>query len=484
MRNGIRVHVVKSGTPNLNALFFKQVDASFLAVFRMGFGALLVFECVNYGLFLCLECMYFSSTMLFKYLFAEWVTPLPEPLMRLHWLLMAVAAACIMVGYQYRIACIFFCASFTYMFWLDETQYLNHFYMVILFSVLMIFLPANRYWSIDAKRNPSLRSPTVPHWTRLILLLQLEIILIYAGLVKVNADWLNLEPMRLWMNYKSAKHGEFLQFMTQDWGIALACYGVIALHLIGAPLLFSRKFRIPVLCLYAVFHTINAFVFNIGIFPWFTLFASFLFFSPDWPKRLWRNLQLRYPTVQRRFPGQPLRYATVHKGKASFTGTDHFIVFAVITWLLVQALVPLRHFALPGDVVWNESGHRFSWRMMLRSKRGTAQFTVKTASGKTWVVDSTKDLTADQRGKMACIPDMIWQYAQHIEKQERAAGGEEIEVYADVMCSLNARKPARLINPEVDLTQIKRLEPVENWILPLDVPLPNPFFNFPKWFPS
>jgi len=422
--------------------------------------------------------------MLFKYLYLDWVKPWPEPVLRLHWLLMAAAATAIMVGYRYRLACVFFCVSFVYMFWLEETEYLNHFYMVILFSVLMIFLPANRYWSIDAKLTPSLRSPTVPHWTRVILLCQLEIILIYAGVVKVNSDWLNLEPMRLWMNYKSQQHGEFLQFLTQDWGIALACYGVIALHLIGAPLLFSRRFRIPVLCLYAVFHTINAFVFNIGIFPWFTLFASFLFFPPDWPKLLWRKLQLRFSTFQERFPVQALRHGTVYPGKSRWSMTEKVVVVAVLGWLLVQIVVPLRHFVLPGAVAWNESGHRFSWRMMLRSKRGTAIFTAKSASGRVWQVDPTKDLTADQRSKMACIPDMIWQYAQHIEKQELQAGREAVAVYADVKCSLNARKLARMIKPDVDLTQIKRLEPVDNWILPLNEPLANPIISFPDWWPS
>jgi len=274
--------------------------------------------------------------MLFKYLYVGWAEPWPEPVLRLHWLLMAVAAACIMVGYRYRIASVFFCLSFTYMFWLDETQYLNHFYMVILFSVLMIFLPANAYWSLDAKRNPSIASNTVPHWTRIILLGQLEIILLYAGLVKVNSDWLNLEPMRLWMNYKSQSHGEFLQFLTQDWGIALACYGVIALHLVGAPLLFSNRYRIPVLCCYAVFHTINAFVFNIGIFPWFTLFASLLFFQPDWPKTFWTKLQLRFPAVQKRFTSQPISYATTYHGQSQLRRADHVIAFAVVAWLRAQ----------------------------------------------------------------------------------------------------------------------------------------------------
>lgn len=33
-----------------------------------------------------------------------------------------------------------------------------------------------------------------------------------------------------------------------------------------------------------------------------------------------------------------------------------------------QILYPLRHHLYPGDVTWNELGHRYSWRMKLRDK--------------------------------------------------------------------------------------------------------------------
>jgi hypothetical protein len=44
-----------------------------------------------------------------------------------------------------------------------------------------------------------------------------------------------------------------------------------------------------------------------------------------------------------------------------------------------QVLFPLRHFYYPGDVVWNEEGHRYSWRMKLRDKSGIAIFNVKSS---------------------------------------------------------------------------------------------------------
>jgi len=59
------------------------------------------------------------------------------------------------------------------------------------------------------------------------LVVQLEIVLIYAGLVKLNPDWLQLEPLRLWMTLRSEQAGPWMQWLTSDPGIALGAYGVI-----------------------------------------------------------------------------------------------------------------------------------------------------------------------------------------------------------------------------------------------------------------
>ena len=66
-----------------------------------------------------------------------------------------------------------------------------------------------------------------------------EILLIFAGLVKINPDWLQLEPLSMWL----AKRDDFpvLGYLfTQDWSVAIAAYGVILLHIVGAPLFDSN----------------------------------------------------------------------------------------------------------------------------------------------------------------------------------------------------------------------------------------------------
>ena len=79
----------------------------------------------------------------------------------------------------------------------------------------------------------------------------------------------------------------------QDWVVALAAYGTIVLHVVGAPLLLFRRTRVPVMIVYFGFHLMNHFLFNIGIFPWLTMAATLMFLDPDWPQQLGRWIKAR-----------------------------------------------------------------------------------------------------------------------------------------------------------------------------------------------
>ena len=486
----------------IDRCLFRPVDASSLAAFRILFGALMLFEAVNYGAFLCLDCLYREPELLFKYRHFEWVRLLPGYGLELVFVLMALAATGVMLGLFYRVSAVLLVVTFGYLFLLDQALYLNHFYLALLFAAILALVPAHRTWSLDARRRPGTASDTVPAWGRFWIGAQLEIVLIYAGLVKVNADWLNLEPMRLWMTQASADEAAVFRWLTEDWGIALASYGAIALHLVGAPLLLWRRTRLAALGVYAVFHTINAFVFDIGIFPWMTLAATLVLFDPDWPRQALRWLQARGLATRpaalvraaRPLPRAPAE-GTADGGPAGRDGADRAsdaggtltarrhaagrraaVVATLSLWLVAQMLVPLRHLAAPGDVAWNEDGHRFSWRMKLRSKRGQATFVVVRDDGTRQVVDPREHLTAQQVRTMACLPDLIWQYAQFLEAEYSEGGTRDVAVHVDARCSLNAREPQPLIDRLVDLTEVRRGDPVTGWVTPLSTPLRDPLF--------
>lgn len=454
--------------------FFEPIDAAFLAVFRMMFGGVMLFEAVNYGAFLCLDCFYREPDFLFKYHHFEWVVLLPGAGLELVFVAMGLSALGVMLGCFYRLSALVLVLTFGYLFLLDQALYLNHFYLALLFASILVFLPAHRLWSIDATRRPQLRSETVPAWCRWWLLVQVEVVLLYAGLVKLNSDWLQLEPMRLWMNNRSHDAAPIFQWLTQDWGIAAASYGSIVLHLIGAPLLLFRRTRLIVFCAYVVFHLTNAMVFNIGIFPFMTIAATLILFDPNWPRQFFRFLQSRFKLLEGRNLERSTRSPSVVE--SGQTATRLIILAFVASWLVVQIAVPLRHHFRPGNVAWNEDGHRFSWRMKLRSKRGTAQFYLRYDDGSLLDVNVHDHLTRKQANKMACIPDLIWQFAQFVEEEYRRSDVDDPAVYVITRCSLNTRESVPLVSELVDLTSIPRTEPTNNWLLPNSKSLPSRIF--------
>lgn len=154
--------------------------------------------------------------------------------------------------------------------------------------------------------------------------------------------------------------------------------------------------------------------------------------------------------------------------------TSYILVGLLGLYFAVQLLVPLRHHLYPGNVSWKDEGHRFSWHMKLRDKQAEGRFVaVDPASGDAEVIRPWEyGLTVEQEYAMLNEPDMILQFAHHVEEELREEGREDVEIRALAAVSLNGRDPQLLIDPAVDLADQRRtLAPVD-WILPLDEPLP------------
>lgn len=283
---------------------FRPVDGASLAVFRIAFGALLLWDVVAFFVHDWIRFLYVAPVFHFKYFGFEWVEPWAGAGMYLHFAVMGTLAFFIMIGLFYRISALLFLFAFTYVFLLEQAEYLNHFYFVILLNILLVFMPANRVYSIDAVLHGwrGRDAEMVPGWSVGLLKGQMEVMLIFAGIVKINPDWLHLEPMAMWLE-RRADFPLIGPYFTEVWMVALASYGPILLHVVGAPLLLFRRTRMPVFILYAGFHLSNHMLFNIGIFPWLTIAGTTIFFAPDWPRR--------FVAATIRFVPFPLRTVTV-----------------------------------------------------------------------------------------------------------------------------------------------------------------------------
>ena len=456
---------------SLRELLFAPVDIAFLVFFRVGFSGIMLWEVYRYFSLGRIKPYYILPEFHFKYYGFEWIEPWPGDGMYWHFCAMGALAACMLIGFCYRLAAFLFFCAFTFVFLQEQANYLNHFYLVILISLLMVLLPAHRAWSVDALLRPRLRSQMVPAWSLWLLRAQIGIVYFYGGLAKLGPDWLRGEPMRSWLAERAGKFPSFGHYFHEEWVVYGFAYGGLLFDLLVVPLLLWRPTRWLGYLWALSFHLINASLFNIGIFPWFMLCATLIYLPPDFPKRIWRFLLGAVRRLFKRKGWQP-RLAAPQAGfqgaSRSWTTGQRVLVSFLGLYLLVQCLVPFRHLLYPGDVNWTEEGHRFSWRMKLRGKDGEAIFkVVQPSTGKFWEVDPEGNLTGKQVDEMAGRPDMILQFAHHLASAMREKGYGKVEVYVNAMVSLNGREPELLIDPKVDLAKVRRSLAHSTWILPL-----------------
>lgn len=447
----------------LAAFFGARVSVQSLAVFRIAFGALLVWDCYRFVRDDRIYRYYVEPEFNFPYAGFEWITPLPEPWIHYAWLGVGVAGFLVAIGLFYRVAIVALTILFSYFFLLDKAEYLNHFYLVILFALLLCVLPANRAYSVDARLLPGVAGDTVPYAAVFVLRAQMEIMLIAAGVVKLTPDWLAGQPLGLWL--RNDGWSPLSSLFAYDGFIVAAAWGTVLLHLLGAPLLLWRRTRLPVFLTYCVFHMANAHYFNIGIFPWMTIAATTIFFAPDWPRQFARWLLGRFedlPPAERPAPaGRPRPVPALALG-------------AIAAFLAVQVALPARSVFYGDEVRWTGDGHRFSWRMRIYDRLADGRFVVSMPGpeGRRWVVDPRDVLTDDQTDVMLGRPDLVHQFARHLEERWRADGHGDVEVRAEIRKSLNGRPFQTYIDPSVDLTDValNQFGP-DPWVLPIEEPV-------------
>jgi hypothetical protein len=124
-----------------------------------------------------------------------------------------------------------------------------------------------------------------------------------------------------------------------------------------------------------------------------------------------------------------------------------------------------------GNLCWTEEGYRFSWRVMLMEKAGTATFYVRDGEdGREGSVINHQFLNPHQEKQMAMQPDLILQYAHYLEDHYRQQGMQDPKVRAEVLVTLNARPASLLVDPQMDLTLLKDGWAPKEWILPPNEP--------------
>jgi vitamin K-dependent gamma-carboxylase len=452
---------------------FSPIDIASLAFFRVVFGILGFADLMGVWTYYHLYEGYFNPEKFqFKYTGFEWAVPLPEPFMSLVFIGLMVVALLIALGRWYRVCTMLFFVGFSYVFLLEKAVYLNHGYLFVWLSFIMIFLPANRHFSWDVLRNPALRSNKIQAWSMGVLPLMMGIVYFFGAVAKMNADWLlDANPLQQWL-----KNREGMPLLGWLWGQRGTAYvmawGGMLLDLTAPFLLLLRKTRVWVLGFILLFHLTNTLIFQIGIFPWLSIALSLLFFPPDWPRQVFAFLKTKMKWPARLEAWWESR-VELHPAANQYLPPAY--PKRAVRWALgllvgFHLLMPLRHWCFPGDVAWTEEGHRYSWRMMLRSKYGYGHFEVRNPqTGEATKISVDDYLTDRQQEKIFTHPDMVLQFAHYLRDLWHRRGVTNVEVHASVRASLNGRNTQPYIDANVDLAKVK-WEPFRSatWILPLE----------------
>ena len=445
----------------------RPVDGSSLAAFRIAFGLLGLAGALRFFAYGWIDDLYLAPAYHFTYWGFGWVQPWPGGGMYLHFALMGLFSLGIALGYQYRLCAVLFFLSFTYGELLDQTTYLNHYYLFSLLSFLIIFMPLHRTAALDARRQRNKPgNGTVPLWAVWTLRGQFALVYLFAGLAKLNPDWLwQARPLRIWLHQNPDL--PLLNLGPEAlWPAYLASWAGLLFDLTIVIWLLLPRTRPWAYLAVIAFHLLTWLLFPIGIFPGVMVAGAALFFAPDWPRRLWRRIRTYRPAAKRPEAADDDMRPPPSQSAVKITAPLRWAALLLLLFALTQLALPLRHYAYPGNVRWNEAGYRFSWRVLLSEKTGFAQFRVHhQESGGRWLVGSGDYLTPLQWERMAFQPDLILATAHIIAADFARRGRAGVEVYADVYVAFNGYPSRRLVNPNVDLAKERPGIAPKTWLL-------------------
>ena len=372
-------------------------------MFRIAVGLIMVLESISF--FLPSESsagrshleVYYSSapgSLHFPYEAFSWLPMLPSPWIQSVCALMGLAAFGLALGLCYRLCSVvtFLCWGYLYAVECTRTYWMSYFYLELLALFLLLFMPAGARFSLDALRNrkPSADS-SIPFWPLFILRAQLIVTYFYAGLAKINHDWLfNGVPVRIFLEkpWVAARLKSLLPSSMAD-SVNQMVHSPLLIHFLGWSgaifdltvgfLLIFKRTRLLGWVLMLIFHSINHFILftDIGWFPLLGVTTATIFLAPDWPIRVRRWLSSPHlpkpdwpwlvggatalPVVGAALGWRSRPTPNAHSWMPHRLST--LTPALVLLYVVFQILFPLRGELIPGDSRFTFEGLSWSWRL-------------------------------------------------------------------------------------------------------------------------
>lgn len=386
--------------------FFRPVNGASLGLFRIAVGFVFLLEALTLfrpsqssGGLAPMQVYYSGSQVQFNlpYPGFDWLPLLPPTGMTAVGWILGVASLFLMIGLWHRVSASVVFLAWGYLYAVESTRtyWMSYYYLELLLFFLLIWMPAAQRFGIDGWRSGKpARERTVPAVCVAILRGQLIITYFFAGVAKLNPDWLlDFMPVRWFLAKPYVAErlqgllGENLAGTLQPWllgtsSAAFLSWAGAAFDLGVGFLLLARRTRLLGLVLLFTFHGINHFLlFNdIEWFPLVGIATSLIFLASDWPDQLvaW----LKQPRWQKPDPAWLVGGALLIPGFGAALGWkagperpisgvadtspgrgQQLATVLALGWIATQVFLPLRHHLFPGDARITFEGLSFSWRL-------------------------------------------------------------------------------------------------------------------------
>jgi vitamin K-dependent gamma-carboxylase len=433
-----------SGWERCRRAVSRPVPSGSYTFFRVTFGLLVVFSAARFIARGWVESLHLAPANHLTYPWFGWVRPFPTVGMYALFVAIGVLGIAIASGYRTRAMAAVFTVAFVYTELIDAALYLNHYWYVTLVGVLLAILPTT-------SAGPGY-VPVVVVWA---LRAQVAVVYVFAGIAKLNADWLRGQPMEIWLAART--HLPVIgPILDESWAAIAMSWGGAVFDLTIVGWLVWRRSRPLAYVAVVVFHVSTVLLFpQIGVFAWVMILATPIFFDPGWTRRVYDQ------------PRSSGVCPHANRPHANTIATSTLVVLLALA--AVQVVLPLRHYLRDGNVRWNDDGYYLSWRVMLTERTGFLEFdVVDPATGQRWQVEPTSVLTEWQAVQAESRPDLALATAHLIADDFAERGHPDVEVYADSFVAFNGRLRQRQIDPTVDLAAVARTTGSSAYVLPLD----------------
>ncbi|MBX7226472.1 MAG: HTTM domain-containing protein [Chitinophagales bacterium] len=437
---------------------FSETANETLGLFRVLFSFLMFFEALRISKYI--HRYYVDVDLLFKWDGFGWIPEFSENTYHFLAVVMMVSAICMMVSYYFRFFTGIYFILYLYFFLLDSSYYNNHYYFILLLLAILFFSKAGNWVSLQffLKERKWINTEPVPYWNVFLIRYQVFLVYFIAGIVKLNADWMTTNTMRAVfatsIEYKDQLYGsEFMiYFLTLSGLVFDLSVGFLLLY----P--FTRILMIPAIL---VFHMMNAATLNIGVFPYLMAGSTMIFFRTDLIQ-YWKSA---YRDFVQNKQEKPISFFHKKIGirTSPFLSRQPFqrsTYTLILIFIILQAILPFRHFLIPGNVDWTGEGGHFAWRMKIGLKKPSS-FDLFVYNKKTHLEYKKVDvfMNTNQFTHLILRPVRVLQLADYLGNKvsrEYKVPKEELDIRVRSFVSMNGHPDAPLFDSTINLLEVKK----------------------------